>query len=132
VGALASCARGSAREGADTPAASGAPVLTAIAPETISLAQGAVPTLVITGRGFVPGGGVGGFADGNNILLVGRATFTGVGSDSSGTTIRFALPLTYVDTTLRGRPANFEPGQYQVSVSNARGTSNAITLTMIR
>jgi hypothetical protein len=131
VFALGACTTASVRSSKSASDES-APVVTAVDPDTIPLGRGAVPVLVISGTGFVPGGTPGGFADGNNTLQVGRATFERVAADSSGTTIRFSLPLTYVDTALKGRPASFAPGEYAVSVRNARGTSNAITLTMIR
>lgn len=104
---------------------SGAPVITHIEPDTVALGQAAVPTLVIHGNGFVT-------ADGQNTVRVGRALFERVGSDASGTTLRFALSLTYIDTTATGRPSAFTPGQYTVSVVTPRGTSNTLTLTMIR
>lgn len=109
-----------------------APVITSIEPDTISLGQGAVPTLVIQGRGFVPGGTSGGFADGNNTVRVGRAAFDRIASDPAGTTLRFQLPLTYSDSSARGRESSFGPGEYPVSVVTANGTSNSLTLTMIR
>jgi hypothetical protein len=107
-------------------------VITSIDPDTVSLGQGAIPTLVIQGSGFVPGGTGGGFADGNNTVRVGPASFDRISSDAAGTTLRFQLPLTYTDTSGRGRESNFGPGQYQVSVVTANGTSNSLTLTMIR
>ncbi|MGQ0767240.1 MAG: hypothetical protein ACT4OZ_16450 [Gemmatimonadota bacterium] len=110
----------------------GAPVIAGIQPETISLGRGAVPTLTVSGSGFAPGGGLTGFADGRNTVRVGRATIEGVIADSTGRTMSFVLPLTYVDTAQRGRPASFVPGVYPVQVSNAHGTSNALNLTMIR
>jgi len=121
--------------GATTPsvgdaAATSAPRLDRIAPDTIALGRGEVPTLVLTGTGFVPGP-QGGFATGANEVRVGRASVQGVGADSSGTSLRFALPLSYTDTTSKGRPSSFSPGSYPVSVVTPRGTSNTLTLTMI-
>lgn len=104
---------------------SGAPVITHIEPDTIALGQAAVPTLVIHGSGFVA-------ADRRNTVRIGRALIERLGADSSGTTLRFAFALTYIDTTATGRPSVFTPGQYAVSVVTPRGTSNTLTLTMIR
>lgn len=86
--------------------------------------------MVLTGSGFIPGA-TGAFATGANRVRVGRATIEGVAADSSGTVLRFPLPLSYTDTTARGRPSSFTPGQYPVSVVTPRGTSNSLTLTMI-
>ncbi|MCC6774846.1 MAG: hypothetical protein IT360_26970 [Gemmatimonadaceae bacterium] len=107
-----------------------APTLVQLRPDTIALGRGEVPTMVLTGSGFIPGT-TGAFAIGANRVRVGRATIEGVAADSSGTVLRFALPLTYTDTTARGRPSSFSPGQYPVSVVTPRGTSNTLTLTMI-
>ncbi len=99
-------------------------------PDTIALGRGEVPTLTLTGTGFVPGPS-GAFAVGENAVHVGRATFDRLAADSSGTVLRFALTLSYNDTTAKGRPSSFSPGQYPVSVVTPRGTSNSLTLTMI-
>jgi len=107
-----------------------APSLDRIRPDTIPLGRGQAPTLVLTGSGFVPGT-TGAFGAGANRVRVGRATVEGVAADSSGTTLRFILPLSYTDTTAKGRPSSFSPGDYPVSVVTPRGTSNTLTLTMI-
>jgi hypothetical protein len=108
----------------------GAPSLTRLQPDTIPLGRGEAPTLVLTGRGFAPGV-TGAFGAGANRVRVGRALVEGVAADSSGTTLRFVLPLSYTDTTAKGRPSSFSPGDYPVSVVTPRGTSNTLTLTMI-
>lgn len=132
AGALAAC--GARARGADgVPAstiATGAPALLRLAPETVDIGRGEIPTLVLTGRAFVPGGEGGFGTGGGNTVRVGPLQLTGIPSDSAGTTIRFALPLSYNDSTLRGRPAAFIPGQYPVSVTTPRGTSNVLMLTM--
>ena len=107
-----------------------APYLARLTPDTIALGKAAVPTLVLTGRGFVAGPS-GMLAVGVNAVRIGRATFDGLPADSSGTILRFAMPLTYTDTSAKGRPSSFAPGQYPVSVVTPRGTSNTLTLTMI-
>ncbi|MGQ0648666.1 MAG: hypothetical protein ACT4P7_13970 [Gemmatimonadaceae bacterium] len=118
---------------AQPPIAVAAPTLASLQPDTIALGQQAVPTLIIRGSGFVPGdGGPGGFASGGNTVRVGPAVVEGVASDAGGRTLRFALALTYTDTTATGRPAAFLPGRYAVTVVTPKGTSNALTLTMIR
>ncbi len=107
------------------------PHLTSLAPTSIALGKGAVPTLVLTGSGFVPGAH-GAFGAGGNTIRVGPATFDSVAANDVGTSIRFALPLNYTDTTAKGRPQSFTPGAYPVSVVTPKGTSNSLTLTMIQ
>lgn len=107
-----------------------APRLVELRPDTIALGRGEVPTMVLTGSGFIPGV-TGVFATGANRVQVGRAVIEGVASNAAGTVLRFPLPLSYADTTARGRPSYFFPGQYPVSVVTPRGTSNSLTLTMI-
>lgn len=108
-----------------------APQLASLAPTTIALGRGEVPTLTLTGSGFVPGAR-GAFGTGGNTIRVGPATFDSVAANDAGTTIRFALPLSYTDTTARGRPQSFTPGEYPVSVVTPKGTSRSLTLTMIQ
>lgn len=118
--------------GSVTANASLPPTLTRVTPDTIALGRGQVPTLLVVGSGFAPGGdSTGAFANGGNTLHVGAATFTRLGASVDGTRIRFPLPLAYTDTASRGRPSAFTPGTYSVTVSTALGSSNALTLTMI-
>lgn len=107
------------------------PQLASLSPTTIALGRGEVPTLTLTGTGFVPGVH-GAFGTGGNTIRVGPATFDSVAANDAGTTIRFALPLGYTDTTARGRPQSFTPGEYPVSVVTPKGTSRSLTLTMIQ
>jgi hypothetical protein len=106
------------------------PQLASVSPLTIALGRGESPTLTLTGSGFVAGAR-GTFSTGGNTIRVGPATFDAVAADSAGTVIRFVLPLTYTDTTAKGRPQSFTPGDYPISVVTPKGTSNALTLTMI-
>lgn len=144
VGAvLSACRARSAPSTSDTLAAAGGaithaagtnvpavpPQLTSLSPRTIALGKGEVPTLTLTGSGFVPGAH-GAFGTGGNTIRVGPATFDSVAADDAGTTIRFALPLNYTDTTARGRPQSFTPADYPVSVVTPKGTSRSLTLTM--
>lgn len=122
---------GASQGGAGVSAPSVAPHLASIAPTSIALGKGAVPTLVLTGSGFIPGAH-GAFGAGGNTIRVGPATFDSVAANDAGTSIRFALPLNYTDTTAKGRPQSFTPGEYPVSVVTPKGTSNSLTLTMIQ
>ena len=118
---------------ADAALTSGAPVLTRVQPDTIAIGQGAIPTLTLTGTGFVVGGGrMDTPVPGGNTVHVGPAVMNGVDGNATGTTLRFALPLTYTDTASRGRPSGFGPGRYTVTVVTPLGTSNSLSLTMIR
>lgn len=110
--------------------AAGAPRLDRVQPDTVALGKGEVPTLVLRGSGFVPGT-TGPFGTGENVVRIGPATFARIAADSSGTTIRFAMPLSWTDTTFKGRPPSFTPGSYAVSVVTPAGTSNTRNLTMI-
>ena len=125
AGACATRTPSAQRSGPDGPS------IARIAPDTIALGRQAVPTIQIDGSGFEPGG-AGTFGDGGNTVRVGTASIRRVAANADGTTLRFALPLTYSDTTSLGRPSSFTPGQYPVSVITPRGTSNSLTLTMIR
>ncbi len=145
VALIGACAARSAPSTSDTLSGSGdatqgtaslgapaaAPHLESLGPLTIALGKGEVPTLTLTGSGFVPGAH-GAFGIGGNTIRVGPATFDSVAADNAGTTIRFALPLTYTDTTAKGRPQSFTPGEFLVSVVTPKGTSNSLTLTMIQ
>lgn len=106
------------------------PVLASMTPDTVALGPGQLPTLVLTGRGFAPGTH-GPFGEGDNTVQVGRARFERRGANAAGTEIRFTLPFTYPDSTVRNRPASFLPGDHAVSVITARGASNALTLTIV-
>lgn len=109
------------------------PILRAITPDTIRLGPGEATTLTLTGSGFIPGPSSDGrgFARGSNTLHVGPAAFDLLEANTAGTTIRFALPLTYIDTSNPTRPSTFVPGDFPVSVTTPHGTSNALTLVMI-
>lgn len=131
LGAAKGGADGASQVATPTTTPSTAPTLATLAPLTIALGKGEVPTLVLTGSGFVPGAR-GSFGTGGNTIRVGPATFDSVAADDAGTTIRFAMPLNYTDTTAKGRPQSFTPGEYPVSVVTPKGTSNPLTLTMIQ
>lgn len=121
---LSCCARAPQPDRASADAGSAAPVLERMDPDTIALGQGVIPTLELTGRGFAQ-------ADAANRVQVGRAVIERVSASAGGTTLRVTLPLTYTDTTARGRPSAFVPGRYPVTVITSTGTSNVLTLTMI-
>jgi hypothetical protein len=114
--------RGSASAPANT--ASAAPSLERMAPDTVAIGRGVIHTLELTGRGFAQ-------TDGANRVQVGKAVIDGVSASAGGTKLRFSLPLTFTDTTARGRPSGFVPGRYPVTVMTSTGTSNALTLTMV-
>lgn len=133
--AVAACAgRGSGSTPAPGDASpgqtTGAPTLADLAPDTVRLGPGQLPTLVLTGRGFVPGA-TGALGAGGNTVRVGRALFERLPANAAGTELRFVMPFTYTDTAVRNRPASFGPGQYPVTVLTAAGESNALLLTLI-
>jgi hypothetical protein len=125
---LGACARGRATADAAPP---GGPALAGMSPDTVPIAQLAVPTLTLRGTGFVPGG-TEGFADGGNTVHVGTRRFDRVAADAEGRTIRLAVPLEAPDTLSRGQPRRLGPGRYPVSVSTPVGTSNVLWLTFVR
>jgi hypothetical protein len=131
VAVLAAASACASRAPSAEPRDGDGPTIERIEPDTIALGRQAVPTIVLRGTGFVPGGN-GEFGGGRNTVRVGPASVERVASDAGGTTLRFALALAYSDTSSRGRPASFVPGEYPVSVITPRGTSNTLTLTMIR
>ena len=97
-------------------ASSGAPAITAI---TQSGNRDEVQA-VIRGTGFLPTG---------NTVVFGRVELTNLPSADGGTMIRFPVPESFPSTS-EVPPMKVEPGDYQVRVKNARGTSNAITFAL--
>ncbi len=121
---LSCCARVPQPDRASANAGSAAPSLEGMDPDTIAIGQGAIHTLELTGRGFAQ-------TDAANRVQIGRAVIERLSASADGTKLRFRLPLTFIDTTARGRPSVFVPGKYPVTVITPTGTSNVLTLTMV-
>lgn len=112
---LAAChARGATRESAP-------PLLTAVTPTEVSIAGGNAAMLTLRGRGF----------DSLNTVQFGTLRIPAV-PRTNDSVMQFAVPT---DNTLlpdRG-PAPVQPlasGRYDVRVQTARGTSNALSVTL--
>jgi hypothetical protein len=97
------------------------PLLTSLSPTQVSIAGGNAGTLTLKGRGF----------DSLNTVHFGALRIPGV-PRTSDSVMQFAVPTD--DTFLPNRgPAPvraLNAGSYDVRVETARGTSNALTVTL--
>lgn len=112
---LAAC---HARGGAGT---SAPPLLTALSPTQVSITGGNAATLTLRGRGF----------DSLNTVHFGTLRIPGV-PRTNDSVMQFAVPTDNAFLPDRG-PAPVQPlasGRYEVRVQTARGTSNALSVTL--
>lgn len=102
-------------------AGTSAPLIVAIAPDSVNIGGGAAPMITIRGRGFTA----------RNTVHFGALRIPEVPS-SSDSVMQFAVPTD--DTFLPNRgPVPVTPlaaGRYDVRVANAGGTSNAVAVTL--
>ena len=97
------------------------PLLTSLSPTQVSIAGGNAGTLTLKGRGF----------DSLNTVHFGALRIPGV-PRTSDSVMQFAVPTDNSFLPDRG-PAPVQPlanGRYDVRVQTARGTSNALTVTL--
>jgi hypothetical protein len=76
--------------------------------------------VIIEGRGF---------SEEDNVVTFGVVPVEGLASSDSGTRISFWVPKE-VPSTGEVPPMVLDPGEYAVTVTTARGTSNAMTFTL--
>ena len=97
------------------------PLLTSLSPTQVSIAGGNAGTLTLKGRGF----------DSLNTVHFGALRIPGV-PRTSDSVMQFAVPTD--DTFLPNRGPSpvraLTAGSYDVRVETARGTSNALTVTL--
>ena len=111
--AMAACRRPPARH-AD------AVTLTQVTPPTVTLRAGEVTEIVLRGSGF---------DETDNTVTLGPVTVTSVKSTDGGTQIRMLVP----DRVTSGGgapPMLWVAGDYPVTVTNHRGTSASVMLTV--
>ncbi len=101
------------------------PHIDAVQPDSVVLAPGAVVTVVVRGRGFVPG------TPGHNTVRFGQMSITDVPSSADGRELRLVIPEN-VPSRGDAAPAPLESGRYDIRVQTAAGTSNAISLRVDR
>jgi hypothetical protein len=97
------------------------PLLTSLSPTQVSIAGGNAGTLTLKGRGF----------DSLNTVHFGALRIPGV-PRTSDSVMQFAVPTDNSFLPDRG-PAPVQPlanGRYDVRVQTARGTSNALMVTL--
>ena len=102
-------------------AGTSAPLIVAVAPDSVNIGGGAAPLLTVRGRGFAA----------RNTVHFGALRIPDV-PRTSDSIMQFAVPTD--DTFLPNRgPAPVTPlasGKYEVRVVNAAGTSNAVVITL--
>jgi hypothetical protein len=99
--------------------ASGAPSITALAPDSVQLVPNTISETVIRGSNFAA----------TNTVRIGPITLTAVPSTGNGTEIRVVVPARYSTTEAPPRP--LPPGAYAVTVEARGQTSNAVTLKVL-
>lgn len=99
-----------------------APLLTSVTPSQITLAGGNAGLITVKGRGF----------DSLNTVHFGALRIPGV-PRTSDSVMQFAAPTDNTFLPDRG-PSPVQPlasGAYELRIQNTRGTSNAMTVTLI-
>lgn len=102
------------------PAASASVAVLEVRPELIVVREGQPNTFTIRGAGFDATA---------NTVTVGPITLTAVASRSSGTVIALSLP-DRVPSGGGAAPMLWSAGRYALTVSNARGTSVPVMVTI--
>lgn len=100
------------------------PRLLHIVPESTRVERNAVIRLTLTGEHFDQNGA------GSNTVDIGPIHLTGVPSSHGGRLIEVVLP-DRIPSQVEAPPRPILPGTYDVSVSTASGTSNALPLRVL-
>ena len=108
------------RPAAESGAAGDVPKIATITPDSVSTARGEIVEVTLAGAGFDAT---------ENTVAIGPVTLTRVPSSQDGRTLRFAVPLT-MSVAGGAPPVPLRGGRFPVTVTNARGVSNAVTLTI--
>ena len=116
VSAAAACRP---RTSAEVPGESG-PKIEKIAPDSVNTGQGQIVEVTLTGSGFDAS---------ENTVAVGPVTLERIVSRNAGRTLRFSVPLT-MRSSGGAPPMPLRGGRFQVTVTTARGVSNAVTLAI--
>jgi hypothetical protein len=103
--------------------ASGAPVLSALAPDSVRLDARTISEVVLRGSGFAPAG--------TNTVRIGPIVLTSVPANADGTEIRVVVPARYA-TNNEAPPRPLFPGSYPVTVETRGLTSASVMLKVIQ
>jgi len=102
--------------------AAASPLVSSVSPDTVQIGNGAMPLLTVRGHGFGE----------RNIVHFGALRIPDV-PRSSDSVMQFAVPID--DTFLPDRGAvpvtPLGAGRYDLRIANERGTSNAVTVTLV-
>ena len=112
--AVANAAPGCARRGRNAP-----PVLLQLAPGTVHLSSGDQTPVVVRGCGFMA----------KNVVEIGGTRLVDIRATDGGRRLRFTVPAT-APATGEVAPMVLPTGVVQVVVTNSRGRSNALPLTL--
>jgi len=103
-------------------AVSGAPVVTALVPDSVQLSPNTISEIVLRGSGFA--------STGTNTVHVGPIVLRGVPGNAAGTEIRVVVPTRYTKNA-EAPPRPLFPASYAVTVENGGHTSNSVMLKVI-
>jgi hypothetical protein len=103
----------------DTPV-TGGPRIDKITPDSVNTGQGQIVQITLTGSGFDAS---------ENTVAVGPVTLERIVSRNDGRTLRFTVPLT-MRSNGGAPPLPLRGGRFPVTVTTARGVSNAVTLAI--
>lgn len=102
-----------------------APVLEAIAPDSVIVAPGSVVEIVLSGSGFQRG------TPGANTVRFGASAMRGVVASGDGRRITFVVPDA-IESGGEAPPSRLIAGVYPVRVETPAGTSNVLMLRIYR
>jgi len=114
--ATGGCGRARAPEPRAAAAAAAPPVITALVPDEAPAGPAYPLDAVVVGEGFQEAG---------NVVRFGPVTIPDLRSTDGGTRIRFPVPKE-LPSTGEAPPLALPPGEYEVSVTTAAGTSNVM------
>ena len=103
-------------------AASSAPVVTALVPDSVRLSPNTISEIVVRGTGFA--------STGTNTVHIGPIVLRSVPGNAAGTEIRLVVPARYT-TNAEAPPRPLFPASYAVTVETGGHTSNSVMLKVI-
>ena len=103
-------------------AASGAPVVAALVPDSVRLSPNTISEIVLRGTGFA--------STGTNTVHIGPIVLRSVPGNAEGTEIRVVVPTRYT-TNAEAPPRPLFPASYAVTVETGGHTSNSVMLKVI-
>jgi hypothetical protein len=91
----------------------------------VFVAQGAIVTVVVHGRGFAPG------TPGHNTVRFGSMSISGVPASADGRELRLVIP-DQMPSRGDAAPSPLEAGRYDMRIETSAGTSNAVSVKVDR